>query len=152
MAPILGAPVKRPYDVAVRRLAAVDAQTFWMSALVPNDQFLLYAFAGIPDRLDSVLTGLFARAQQCADLRLRVVDDCALRYPQWFSGDVDPGQFTVHDAAQLDWDGCLTAVAGLADEQLDPRIAAWRLHVFLPVRGAPGTTAPTTVAVLSHTG
>lgn len=29
-------------------MAAVDAQFYWMSAKVPNDQFLLYAFDGEP--------------------------------------------------------------------------------------------------------
>jgi hypothetical protein len=134
--------------MAMRRLAAIDAQTFWMSAQVPNDQFLLYAFAGIPDQLDPVLTGLVERARACADLRLRIADDCALRYPYWVPGDVDPGQLTVHDTAELSWDACLAAVARLADDQLDPRIAAWRLHVFPPVHGVPGASADTTVAVL----
>jgi hypothetical protein len=147
MAPILGASVQRAYDVAVHRLAAVDAQTFWMSALVPNDQFLLYAFAGVPDRLEQVLTGLAERAARCDDLRLRIVDDCALRYPLWVPGEVDTDQFAVH-GGELDWDSCLAAVARLADDQLDPRVAAWRLHVFLPVQGAPGTTTAVTVAVL----
>jgi hypothetical protein len=147
MAPILGASVSRAYDVAVRRLAAVDAQTFWMSALVPNDQFLLYAFAGVPDQPEQVLEGLTERAARCDDLRLRIVDDCALRYPLWVPGDIDPDQFTVH-AGELDWDSCLAAVARLADDQLEPRIATWRLHVFLPVHGAPGTTGAVTVAVL----
>ncbi len=130
------------------RLAAVDAQTYWMSGLIPNDQFLLYAFAGIPDRLDRVLIGLIQRAAACADLRLRIVDDCALRFPRWVHGEVDPRQFIVRDGEDLDWDACLAAVARLADDQLDPRIAAWRLHVFLPVHGAPGTSSAVTVAVL----
>ena len=34
--------------MTVRRLAAVDAQTYWMSAKIPNDQFLLYGFEGGP--------------------------------------------------------------------------------------------------------
>ena len=32
-------------------MAAADAQTFWMSASIPNDQFALYVFAGVPDDL-----------------------------------------------------------------------------------------------------
>jgi len=28
-----------------RRLSAVDAQMYWMSAKIPNDQFLLYGLA-----------------------------------------------------------------------------------------------------------
>jgi hypothetical protein len=134
--------------MAVRRLAAVDAQTFWMSAQVPNDQFLLYVFAGIPDQLEPVLLSLLGRARACADLRLRIADDGALRYPYWAPCDVDPGQLTVHGTGELTWDACLVAVARLADDQLDPRIAAWRLHVFRSVHGVPGTSADTSVAVL----
>ena len=40
------------------RLAAVDAQFFWRSAKIPNDQFLLYAFAGEPGDLAEILAGL----------------------------------------------------------------------------------------------
>jgi hypothetical protein len=29
-------------------MAAVDAQFYWMSAKIPNDEFLLYAFGGEP--------------------------------------------------------------------------------------------------------
>jgi hypothetical protein len=134
--------------VTTRRLTAVDAQTFWMSGHVPNDQFVLYAFAGAPDGLAGVLTGLMDRARACEDLRLRIVDDCKWRYPKWVVGEVDPTQFFVHDADGLGWAGCLTAVAALADNQLDPRTATWRLHVFLLVHGAPGGASPVTVAVL----
>ena len=34
---------------ADRVMAAADAQLFWMSAKVPNDQFLLFGFDGSPD-------------------------------------------------------------------------------------------------------
>jgi hypothetical protein len=112
----------------VRRLAAVDAQTYWMSAHVPNDQFLLYAFAAAPDRLNQVLDGLARRAAACADLRLRLSDDHPWRYPRWESAAVTPEQFVVHEP--LAWDDCLPAVAALAEDQLDPRAAAWRLHLF----------------------
>ena len=124
----------------------MDAQTFWMSAKVPNDQFLLYAFAGVPEP-DSVLPGLILRANACADLRLRLVDDSRWRYPNWVVGTVDSRQISVHGHS-LDWADCLAAVVALADEQLDPRTAAWRLHVFAPVRDVPGASSPVTVAVV----
>ena len=34
-------------------MAAVDAQFYWMSAKIPNDEFLLYAFDGEPADLDA---------------------------------------------------------------------------------------------------
>ena len=55
-----------------RRMAAVDAQTYWMSAKIPNDQFLLYGFAGVPSDLQQALGVVRERARGCPELRLRV--------------------------------------------------------------------------------
>ena len=78
-----------------RPMAAVDAQMFWMSATVPNDQFLLYSFDGSPRHLESAIDELRCRAGACEELRLRVIDDSAWRYPKWTCGEIDPVQFTV---------------------------------------------------------
>ncbi len=150
------------------RLSPVDAQTFWMSAKIPSDQFLLYVFGGDPGDLDVVLAGLRERAEQCADLRLRIADDCAARYPRWAQRGVDSAQFVVHPPGETaggakigpqdrshrsfgEWAGCLDAVARLAGDQLDPARAAWRLHVFPAVCGTPRTDSMATVAVLQLT-
>ncbi len=133
--------------MTARRLSAADAQTYWMSAKIPNDQFLLYVFAGVPEALPEVLAGLRARAAACGDLRLRIADDCPLRYPAWVSGEVVPEQFVLHDGP-WHWNDCRDQIARLADAQLDPRTAAWRLHVFARVHGLPATDGPGTVAVL----
>ncbi len=132
------------------RLAAADAQTFWMSAQIPNDQFALYAFAGVPDDMTVEVAKLTRRAAACPALGLRIVDDCALRYPAWVSGPVTPDQFVVHEGP-LDWTGCLDALAAVAEHQLDARVGTWRLHLFAPVSGAPGAAAPVTVAVFQAT-
>jgi hypothetical protein len=95
-----------------------------------------------------VVDGLRDRAAACPDLTVRIVDDSRLRYPGWVAGAVGHDQFEVHEGSQLDWTACLDTVAGLADRQLDPRLAAWRLHVFAPVTGVPGTSDPVTVAVV----
>ena len=52
-------------------MAAADAQLFWLSATVPNDQFLVYGFAGDPD-LDAGIGRLRRTAERIGDLRLRV--------------------------------------------------------------------------------
>jgi hypothetical protein len=131
----------------VRRLSAVDAQTYWMSAKIPNDQFLLYGFAGEVPYPQRAVDAIRRRACACPDLRLRIEDGNPLRYPAWVSGQVGPDQFVVHDLADNSWAGCLAAVAALAEHQLDPRRMAWRLHVFAPVDGLPGAGVGT-VAVL----
>ena len=131
----------------VRRLSAVDAQTYWMSAKIPNDAFLLYAFAGeVPD-LSRALDVIRQRAWACPEFRLRIEDSNPLRYPAWVTGPVRAEQLVVHDLADNTWAGCLAAVAGLAEHQLDARETAWRLHVFTPVDGVPGAGVGT-VAVL----
>jgi hypothetical protein len=129
----------------VIRLAAADAQTYWLSAKVPNDQLLLYAFDGAPAP-EPVLAQLRRRAAMCHDLRLRIVDDCVAAYPAWGHTPVRPGQFVLHTGSE--WGSCLDSVAALADHPLDATDATWRLHVFAPVTGLPGASGATTVAVL----
>lgn len=132
----------------MRRLAAVDAQTYWMSAKIPNDQFLLYGFAGVPGNLERAVEVIRRRANNCPELKLRVREGTPMTYPAWVSGEVPADQFTVHELDDNSWAGCLAAVSKLADDQLDPRVRAWRLHVFTPVDGVPTTSAAGTVAVL----
>ncbi len=130
------------------RMAAVDAQFYWMSAKIPNDEFLLYAFDDEPADSPRAVEHLRGRANAEPALTIRVRDRGQLRYPQWVPTTVTTEQVLRHDLADDSWDGCLAAVAGLADGQLDIRRMAWRLHVFSPVRGIPGATGPGAVAVL----
>jgi hypothetical protein len=130
-----------------RRVSAVDAQMYWMSAKIPNDQFLLYGFAGAPSDLDEALRTIGSRARNCPELRLRIRDRGGLSYPEWLTGDIGADQFVVHDLADRRWASCLAAVAGLGEDQLDARTATWRLHVFGEVSGMPRADVAT-VAVL----
>lgn len=134
--------------MATHPMAAVDAQFYWMSAKVPNDQFLLYAFAGEPSSFDGAIEDLRRRAEACADLAIRVDDANRLRYPKWVSATVTAAQVVAHELADDSWAGCLDAVMRLAEQQLDLRQMAWRLHVFVGVRGIPTSTGPGTVAVM----
>lgn len=135
--------------VSSQPLAAVDAQTYWMSARIPSDQFLLYVFDGVLEAADTVavVAGLRERALACPDLQLRVDDGNRWRYPRWVPAPVQDNAFRVHDA-ELDWPACLDAVAALAEDQLDARESAWRLHLFAPVTGVPTATGVATVAVV----
>ncbi|MGI9125273.1 MAG: DUF1298 domain-containing protein, partial [Mycobacterium sp.] len=108
-------------------MAASDAQMLWLSSKIPNDQFLLYAFDGVPD-IEAGLADVRAAAQRLPELRLRVVDDGRWRYPHWESGEISPEQFVVHPAADLQ--DHLNALAGL--DQLDLARMAWRVHVLPP--------------------
>jgi hypothetical protein len=134
-------------------MAAVDAQFYWMSAKVPNDQILLYAFAGEPADFDRAVDEVRSRAQGRRDLTLSVDDGSPLRYPRWIPATVRPEQVLRHRPGDASWRGCLDAVARLAGERLDIGRTPWRLHLFAPITGIPNSTGPGTVAVLqiAHT-
>lgn len=136
---------------ASRRMTAVDAQTLWMSAKIPNDQFLLYAFDGSPREVDAAIDQMLRRAEACEELGMRVVDDCAARYPVWVPGAVDRSQFVVHAGGRT-WQGCLDAAADLVGRQLDTRRMPWRAHVFPEVTGVPecGGSATAVVVQMAH--
>jgi hypothetical protein len=130
-------------------MAPADAQLYWMSAKIANDQFLLYAFAGEPRDIAHAVTEAMTRARACPSLLLRVDErGWRLRYPAWAARDVDAEQIVIHPADGLDWRVCLDAVTRLADDPLDLGRMAWRLHVFSPVQDAPGVAGPATVAVV----
>jgi len=129
-------------------MAAVDAQFYWMSAKLPNDQFLLYAFDGETAHPARAVDDVCRRARACPDLAMRLNDGCGLTYPVWVPAAVGPAWVVHHDLNDATWAGCLRAVVGLADDQLDVRRAPWRLHLFAPVLGIPGVDGPGTVAVL----
>ncbi|ORW19228.1 hypothetical protein AWC19_17260 [Mycobacterium palustre] len=129
-------------------MAAVDAQSYWMSAKIPNDQFLLYAFGGVPADLGRVVERARRRARACPDLTMRVEETGRLTYPKWVPAAVGPAHVVVHEMAGGTWSDCLAAVVGLASDQLDVRRTPWRLHVFAPVLGIPGVPGAGAVAVM----
>jgi hypothetical protein len=130
------------------RMAAVDAQFYWMSAKVPSDDFLLYAFAGEPTDFERAVDEVRGRAQACHALTLRVDDGSPWTYPHWVPTAVEPARVLRHQLDDNSWRGCLDTVVRLADDQLDIRRAPWCLHVFAPVHGIPVGTGPGTVAVM----
>jgi Wax ester synthase-like Acyl-CoA acyltransferase domain len=134
--------------MAAHRMAAVDAQFYWMSAKIPNDEFLLYAFDDEPVDRARAIEQVCRRARACPDLTMRVEERSSLTYPRWVPAAVAPEQVVVHDLPDPGWRDCLAAVARLADAQLDVRRMPWRLHVFTPVLGIPGVAGTGAVVVL----
>jgi hypothetical protein len=130
------------------RMAAVDAQFYWMSAKIPSDQFLLYAFDGEPADFTRAVNEVRSRAHACPDLTMRVDDGSAWTYPRWVPTAVGSDQLLRQSLDDDSWRGCLEAVVRLADDQLDVRRAPWRLHLFSPVYGIPGGIGPGTVGVM----
>lgn len=134
--------------MTARRLTAVDAQTYWMSASVPSDQFLIYAFGQGTTDLDDALREVRERARACDIMRLRIEDSGFWTYPAWVPREVGGDQFVVHDLDNPTWAGCLDAVAALDADQLSARVLTWRLHIFPCIGGLPNGTRTGTVAVL----
>lgn len=132
----------------LRRLSAVDAQTYWMSAKIPNDTVLLYGFAGVPADPEGAIEEIAERAGGCPDLTVRIDDSGALTYPAWVHRGVDRSQFVVHDIDGPSFQACLDQAREVTARRLDARVAAWRLHMFTAVEGIPGAVGPGTVAVL----
>ena len=129
----------------MRQMAPADALLLWLSAKVPNDQFLLYAFDGAAT--ESGVAELVRRAEGSPELSLRVVDDRRWRYPRWEPGGVQSEQFAVHDGG--DWQACLDAMSALP--QLDTAQMPWRVIVFGEVTGVPGAGVGAVVVVqMSH--
>jgi len=137
--------------MAGRTMAAPDAQMLMLSAKVPNDQFLLYAFDGAPHDLASASDELLRNAAACSELRFRVVDEHPWRYPRWEPGEITPDQFRIHDREDDHWQSCLDRVAHLSAEQLDPSRMCWRIHVFPEVRDIPGVAAGGSVVAVQIT-
>ena len=128
------------------RMAAVDAQFYWMSAKVPSDEFMLYAFAGEPMDFERAVDEVRDRAQASQALAVRIHDGSPLTYPRWVPTAVEPEWVLHHPLEDDTWPGCLDAVVKLAADQLDILRAPWRLHLFGPVHGIPGSAGPGTVA------
>jgi len=135
-------------SLAGQTMAAADAQMLLLSAKVPNDQFLLFGFDGVPDDLDTAIEEMRCRAEACGELRLQVVDGRPWRYPRWEPGEITPEQFKVHDSGGEHWQGCLDRVPQLADDQLDASRMCWRVHVFPGIRNIPGVAVAGSIVVV----
>jgi hypothetical protein len=136
--------------MTAHRMAAVDAEFYWMSAKVPSDDFQLWAFDGEPANLGAAIDEVCRRARSCPDLTMRVHDGSPVTYPRWVPAPVSPEQVVCHDLVDRSWHGCLAAIVGLADHQLDIRQMLWRVHVFTPVFGIPGVDGPGTVVLWQY--
>ncbi|HEY5853364.1 MAG TPA: WS/DGAT domain-containing protein [Aldersonia sp.] len=127
-----------------------DAETLWLSARMPTDQYLLYCFdaAGV----DAAGVDVAALARRCAgiaDLRVRVAPVPGnLDYPYWVPMPVSGGHLV--EAHVEDWAQVCLRVAELLTRPVDPTASPWRLHLFRGVVDAPGGPATVAVLQISH--
>lgn len=130
-------------------MTPTDAQTFWISEKIPNDQLLLYCFEGQQDSLDEVRASLLERAASIPDLCLRIRESpWHLDYPVWEPMPVDASLVRVHDLPDASWPSCVHEIERLLEHHVDPRRSPWTLHLFEAVTGAPRCEGPALIAVL----
>ncbi|MGH3723884.1 MAG: WS/DGAT domain-containing protein [Mycobacterium sp.] len=135
--------------MTVEQMAPRDAQMYWMSAQIPNDQFLLFCFDSPTADVATVRRTVSERAARIADLRVRAVEVPGhLDYPYWGPRDESDVPVTVHALAEPSWDHCRSAIAALLTSTVDIRECPWRLHLFFDVQGAPHAWGPALIAVL----
>ncbi|MEH3155453.1 MAG: WS/DGAT domain-containing protein [Gordonia paraffinivorans] len=135
------------------RLVPADAQALWMSAVIPSDQFLLYAFVGAGGDERGLRARILQRARGIGELCVRIVDvPRDLDFPRWVRTEVRETDATRVHAAD-DWQACLRALGGAMGDQVDARRLPWRVHIFCGVADVPGAveTASTVVVLqISH--
>lgn len=131
------------------RLHPTDAQTYWMSAKIPNDQFLLFCFETDSDA-NVLRPELLRHARATPDLSVRIVDS-AFGYPRIVPMTVGPRHIVDHGST-ASWTDCLQSVASLFEHQVDPRETPWLVHLFTEIPDAPRCSSPAAVVVvqISH--
>jgi len=128
-------------------LHPTDAQTYWISSKIPNDQFLLYCF-DTDSTAEPVRSEVLRNAADIEQLQLRIADvPLDLGYPRTRSMRLDAAHVLDHGQPG-DWGACLSELGTLLREQLDQHETTWRLHLFTAVTGAPRCTGAALVAVL----
>lgn len=131
------------------RMAPIDAEAYWLASKTHSDQFLLFAFDAAESDADVLHADLVVRARRIPDLNLVVRETFAnLDYPYWVPAQVQPSQIAVRALREPTWQHCLDDVASLIAEPLDPRSAAWRIHLYPTVVDLPDGPASAIVAVL----
>jgi len=133
--------------MTVRRLSAMDAQTYWLSAKIPMTPSCCMASPACQPTLNR------HSSRSLSVPRLPRPDGAHRRWGSFHVSrvvhrDVDRSLFVVHGLEGGTWAECLAHVSVVTADQLDARVAAWRLHVFTDVEGVPGAAGPGTVAVL----
>lgn len=135
--------------MTIEQMAPRDAQMYWMSTKIPNDQFLLFCFDSPSEDVAAVCETVAERATRIADLRVRAVDVPGhLDYPYWGPRDESHMPVTVHRLPDSGWPHCRSAIAALLPSTVDIRESPWHLHLFPGVLGAPRTADTALVAVL----
>ncbi|MFZ3391882.1 wax ester/triacylglycerol synthase family O-acyltransferase [Rhodococcus sp. 7Tela_A2] len=119
------------------QLTPADAQMYWLSDRMPNDQFLLFCFA-TGAGVDEVREAVRRRTDVMGKLLCRVRDvPRHLDYPYWCPRTFGDDLVAEHRLDDPSWGNVQDALGALVATVLDARVSPWRLHVFTGVRGAP---------------
>jgi WS/DGAT C-terminal domain len=134
-------------SVSGNKLAPNDAWWYWAGKKIPSDQFMVYAFDGMPAAIDQAVADLLHNARSTPDMQLRV-NTRPFGSPSWARCEVDASQVVVHRLQEPAWPTLLRKLAALMNDQLDQEHHTWRVHVFPEIAGVPTAAGPATVAVL----
>lgn len=127
-------------------MEASDAQMLWMSAKIPNDQFLLFCFE---DAAADVRETIVERAKTIDALQLKCRDvPFTLDYPNWVPMPVTAAHVREHRLPSSRWEDCRSALEELITTAVDVHETPWRVHVFEPVSDAPRCRGTALVVVL----
>lgn len=130
-------------------MTPTDAQTFWISEKIPNDQLLLYCFDGQSQSIDELRRSAVERASLIPDLNVRIRESpWHLDYPVWEPMPVDASLVRVHELTDDSWIWCIQGIEKLLENHVDPRESPWALHLFHGVTGVPRCSGPALIAVL----
>ncbi|SNS89676.1 WS/DGAT domain-containing protein [Rhodococcoides kyotonense] len=127
------------------RLHPTDAQTYWMSSAIPNDQFALFCFESSCSAED-VAADLLDAARDIDELGVRI-EDSRIGYPRTVASPVSPDHVVGHGSPG-EWRSCLSTVSTLFTHQVDAHETLWRIHLFDRVTNAPRCGGPALVVVL----
>ncbi len=103
-------------------MTPTDAQTFWISEKIPNDQLLLYCFDGQSQHMDELRRSVVERASLIPDLNVRIRESpWHLDYPVWEPMPVDASLVRVHELPENSWLSCIHGIEKLLENHVDPR-------------------------------
>lgn len=130
------------------QLTPADAQMYWLSERIRNDQFLVFCF-DVRGDAEAVRETVRRRTERMGELLCRVRDvPRNLDYPYWVPREFADDLVVGHRLADSTWAGLQSELGALVATALDARTSPWRLHVFPDVRDAPLCEGAALVVVL----
>nr|WP_296764428.1 wax ester/triacylglycerol synthase domain-containing protein [Rhodococcus sp. (in: high G+C Gram-positive bacteria)] len=137
------------------RLDVIDASFHYASKRVSRDQYVLLAFdcgAGAVPTFEEISEFVAERADRIPELGKRIREIPGnMDFPRWIADD-EPKSSRIVEIAADSWEEVQRSLGVMAQDPVDTRDAAWRVHVARGVDGVPhaGGRAIVVVFQVSH--